>query len=98
MALKLGVGATGTGDRLRAVGSAAHLIGEDDLSRLIDAQELILSLILRQQIADIAAGEKPGSRVDPDALRRRDVTRLKAALKHLELLPEMVQGVLTARS
>lgn len=95
MALKLGAAATGTGDRLRAVGAAGNLIGEEDLARLIEAQELILSLVLRQQIADLSAGAKPGSRIDPDGLRRRDLTRLKAALKHLELLPEMVQGVLT---
>ncbi|HEX6959100.1 MAG TPA: DUF294 nucleotidyltransferase-like domain-containing protein [Ferrovibrio sp.] len=95
MALKLGSNATGTGERLQAVAAKGGLIGEEDLARLAEAQELLLRLMLRQQIADIRTGAKPGSRVDPDALARRDLVRLKAALKHLELLPEMVQGVLT---
>lgn len=95
MALKLGEPATGSGDRLREVGRRG-LLGEDDLARLVEAQELIMRLVLRQQIADLEAGRVPGSRIDPDRLGHRDVSRLKAALKHLELLPDMVQGVLTA--
>lgn len=95
MALRLGEPATGSGDRLRAVGRRG-LLGEDDLGRLIEAQDLIMRLILRQQIADLEAGRAPGSRIDPDLLGPRDTGRLKAALKHLELLPDMLQGALTA--
>lgn len=96
MALKHGIAETGTGARLRAVCAGPHPpIGEDDLSRLVDAQELLLRLILRQQIADLAAGRAPGSRIDAEILSKRDRTQLKAALKHIELLPEMVQDVLT---
>jgi len=96
MALKRGIAATGTGARLRALGSGDRgPIGADDLGRLLDAQELLLDLILRQQIADLAAGRPPGSRVDAAALGSRDRSRLKAALKHVELLPEMLQDVLT---
>lgn len=94
MALKLGSPTTSSGDRLRAAGEAG-LLGEEDLGRLLEAQELILELVLRQQIADLAAGRDPGSRVDPDGLSRRNREGLKAALKHLDLLPDMVQAVLT---
>lgn len=95
MALRLGEPATSTGSRLRAV-ARASLIGEDDIVRLIEAQGLILELILRQQIADLAAGQPPGSRVDRAMIRSRDLARLKAALKHLELLPDMTQAVIAA--
>ena len=97
MALKLGSGATATDERLRTVGSLG-LIGPEDLNGLIDAQALLLRLILEQQIADLAAGREPGSKIDPDALNRRDRDRLKAALKHLDLLPDMIQGVLTSQA
>jgi CBS domain-containing protein len=95
MALKLGVAATGTAERLQAV-RAAGLIGESDIAELTTAHALLLELILRQQIADLAAGHPPGSRIDPARLTALQHSRLKAALKHVALLPEMVQDVLTA--
>lgn len=95
MALKLGAAETGTADRLRAVG-ATGLIGESDIAGLTAAHALLLDIILRQQIADLAAGRAPGSRVDPAGLSGMQRSRLKAALKHVALLPEMVQDVLTA--
>lgn len=95
MALKLGVAETGTAGRLRAVG-ATGLIGESDIAGLTAAHSLLLETILRQQIADIHAGRPPGSRVDPSSLSSLQRSRLKAALKHVALLPEMVQDVLTS--
>lgn len=96
MALSRGIAETGTGTRLRAVCSGPQSpLGAEDLARLIEAHELLLALVLRQQIADLAAGREPGSRVDAEALSKRNRTRLKAALRQIELLPEMVQDVLT---
>ncbi|MEK9967943.1 MAG: DUF294 nucleotidyltransferase-like domain-containing protein [Ferrovibrio sp.] len=95
MALKLGIAATGTAERLRAVGKAG-LIGDSDIAGLTKAHALLLETILRQQIADLAAGRTPGSRVDPAALTPAQRNRLKAALKHVALLPDMVQDVLTS--
>jgi CBS domain-containing protein len=95
MALKLGVAATGTVERLQAVG-AAGLIGESDIAGLTAAHALLLELILRQQIADLEAGHAPGSRIDPSRLTALQHDRLKAALRHVALLPDMVQDVLTA--
>ncbi len=95
MALKLGVAETGTAARLRAVG-AAGLIGDSDISGLTAAHGLLLETILHQQIADLAAGRPPGSRINPGGLTGQQRDRLKAALKHVALLPEMVQDVLTS--
>jgi signal-transduction protein with cAMP-binding, CBS, and nucleotidyltransferase domain len=96
MALSRGIAETGTGARLRAVcGGPDRPLGPEDLARLTEAHELLLSLVLRQQIADIAAGRDPGSRVDAAALPKHDRARLKTALRQIELLPEMVQDVLT---
>lgn len=97
MALKLGIPATSTAERLKAVG-AAGLIGKDDITGLTRAHALLLETILRQQIADLAAERPPGSRVDPKAMSAAQRSRLKAALKHVALLPDMVQDVLTSGS
>ncbi len=95
MALKLGLTETGTQARLRAA-AARGLIETADLEGLLQAHDLILRLLLRQQLEAIAAGTAPGSSLPLDKLPRQDRTRLKAALRHLELLPDMVQNVLTA--
>ena len=78
---------------------AGHTEAAVDLARiagLTAAHSLLLETILRQQIADIHAGRPPGSRVDPAGLTGMQRSRLKAALKHVALLPEMVQDVLTS--
>ncbi|MBX3454210.1 DUF294 nucleotidyltransferase-like domain-containing protein [Ferrovibrio sp.] len=94
LALKLALPATATRQRLM-LAAARGLIGEEDLTRLLDAHELILGRVLRQQIEDIAKGEPPSSRVDVHGLSRREVTRLKRALGQLALLPDIIQGAIT---
>ncbi|MBP7063766.1 DUF294 nucleotidyltransferase-like domain-containing protein [Ferrovibrio sp.] len=94
MALKLGLPATATQARLRGAAELGH-ISTEDLEGLLKAHELILGLLLRQQLADLAAGRKPGSRLPVAAISKADRARLKAALRHLEMLPDMVRNVLT---
>jgi DNA polymerase-3 subunit epsilon/CBS domain-containing protein len=93
MALAHHVGATATAERLmqaseRAGGGAA------DARMLVDIHQLVLRLILTQQIADIAAGIPPSSAIDTGALGRDQRKTLKQALERLELMAEMVRGVL----
>lgn len=94
MALKLGLPLTATQARLKAA-AEHHGLGEADLEGLLSAHELILGLILRQQLADLAAGRSAGSLVAIAGLSRLERNRLKAALRHLSRLPAMVQDVLT---
>lgn len=95
MALRQGSTETGTAARLRAI-AGAGLMNETDLNSLLQAHRLLLRLVLGQQISDLAAGLTAGSRVDVTALARPDRDALRTALKSLELLPDMVQTVLTA--
>lgn len=95
LALRQGSMETGTAARLRAAATAG-LMNESDLASLLQAHILLLRLVLRQQIADLAAGRTPGSRVDITTLTRPDRDALRTALKSLELLPDMVQTALTA--
>ena len=95
MALKLGSAAAATADRLRAAAAAGRL-APDNAEALLQARETVAETILRQQIADIATGAAPGSRVDPARLGRAERTRLKQALREAGEIATLVQDVLTA--
>jgi signal-transduction protein with cAMP-binding, CBS, and nucleotidyltransferase domain len=87
------VEALGTAERLAAVMEAKGLEPRDGLL-LKDAQELFLSVILDQQLADIAAGLPPTTKV---AIRRLNPVvreRLRSALKEIDLMDWAVRGAL----
>lgn len=94
LALKLGDRATATAERLRAA-TEAGLVNADDLSAFEEAQALFLRLILEQQIADIAAGVPPSSRVAVKRLARGDRHRLRKALRRTSLIGWTVRGALS---
>lgn len=83
LALHHGVAAHGTQQRLAGVGA---LQGADDLAMLDAAHALILDAILRQQLADIAAGRAPGNRVAPATLSKPAQAALRRALSGLSIL------------
>lgn len=89
LALRHGVAATHTADRLHAASEPAKL-APDDLDRLLSAHATIMAAILRQQVHDIASGVAPSARVDPNRLARADRRRLVDALKSLRLAPAML--------
>lgn len=80
MALKRGVCATATAERLRAV-AAEGLLAEEDLAGLIDAQELFMTLILEQQVLDLRRGGTAGTGVEVARLGPARRARLKEALR-----------------
>jgi signal-transduction protein with cAMP-binding, CBS, and nucleotidyltransferase domain len=79
-ALRGGVDATGTPARIAAL-EAAGSIAPSEAEGLRDAFAVLLARLLRQQLADVAAGVTPGSLVDTDALTRAERTDLRAALR-----------------
>ena len=91
LALRHGIAETGTLARLTAIHQADRL-GEADLRTLTRAHRSILNAILRQQIADIAEGKPPGSRVDPRRMDSEVRGRLIGWLRRLDTVPEMVRG------
>jgi CBS domain-containing protein len=95
MALKLGSEAVRTGERLQAAVEAGRL-GSDNGEGLEQARQAIAEAILRQQIADRAAGQEAGNRVDPRQLTRAQRTELKAALADAGEAATLVQDVLTS--
>ncbi|MDF3072514.1 MAG: hypothetical protein K0S54_181 [Alphaproteobacteria bacterium] len=95
MTLKVGADAASTGGRLRAAVAAGRL-GSDNGEGLEQARQTIADAILRQQIADLGAGGKPGNRVDPRRLTRARRRDLKAALNAAGESATLVQDVLTS--
>jgi signal-transduction protein with cAMP-binding, CBS, and nucleotidyltransferase domain len=93
--LKLGADAASTDGRLRAAVAAGRL-GSDNGEGLEQARQTIADAILRQQIADLGAGGKPGNRVDPRRLTRARRRDLKAALNAAGESATLVQDVLTS--
>jgi signal-transduction protein with cAMP-binding, CBS, and nucleotidyltransferase domain/DNA polymerase III epsilon subunit-like protein len=95
VALRHGIEALSTPERLRGAVAAAGR-AETDADLIIDAHKLIQRLILSQQIADIAAGVKPGSRVHLASLNHRDHDRLKEALSRVSLIQDMLRDLIRA--
>ncbi len=93
LALRHDIRARATRERLIAIRDRA-IGGAEDIDRWIDAHGVILDAVLRQQLADLAAGIPPGSLVDPAILTRAEQARLKAALSALAHVGETVRDLL----
>ena len=95
VALKRCVADTATSVRLAAA-AAGGAVPQDDTDGLRQTQETLLGYVLEQQLADIAAGIEPSTRVEIARLSRGRRARLKSALRALDGLPLLVRDVLTA--
>jgi signal-transduction protein with cAMP-binding, CBS, and nucleotidyltransferase domain len=85
LALREGIEATGTIERLHAAHESRTLNG-DEHDDLVAAHGTIGRLLLRQQFADFRAGVPVSNYVDPRRLRRRERTRLREAFAAIEAL------------
>ncbi len=94
MALKHGVDALGTGDRLAAL-AQRNAINADDAVNLVQGYDFLIQQLLVQQTADIAAGLKPSTRVDPRRLHSAPKSALRRALRLADLAGEMAHGALS---
>jgi CBS domain-containing protein len=84
-----------TRERLEGV-RALRLGGDQDLERLIDAHGLFLTLIARQQVADISTGRQPTNTIEIARLSKLERERLVEALKALDSLDTLVKDLLFA--
>jgi signal-transduction protein with cAMP-binding, CBS, and nucleotidyltransferase domain len=95
-ALRRGVAETGTLARIAGIAAAGE-IGAAEAARLRDAFALLLEAVLRQQLADQAAGLVPGQLVDTGALGRAERARLRDALRAVRGFASTVFAGLTGR-
>lgn len=80
-------------ENVRALG----LGSESDLNAMIETHRVILSAILDQQLADIAAGRPPSNKVEIKRLSRPEQTKLKDALASIRHANEMLRDLLVAK-
>ena len=93
LALSHGIPARNTAERLAAL-RAGKIGADSDLSAMQRAQAVLMECILDQQLADIAKGQPPSSRVEVSSLGPEQREALKEALKSLSAVPEMTQDLL----
>jgi signal-transduction protein with cAMP-binding, CBS, and nucleotidyltransferase domain len=94
MALKHGSHALGTNERLTALATQGA-INAADAGNLIRSYGFLMHTLLDQQTADVAAGAKPSTRIDPRRLTPASRAVLRAALRHADLAAEIVRGALS---
>ncbi len=93
LALRHDIRLRSTRERIEAL-QDRNIGAAEDLGHWLDAHAVILGAILRQQIADLAAGRPPGSRVDPAILGRDERARLKEAVGQLAHVGETVKDLM----
>ena len=93
LALKHGIAETSTASRLSRAAAAGGIV-EGDAERLIEAHGLMMDLVLRQQLRDIAAGSEPNSKIEVRRLSRPTRERLKEALSAVDLVGAVVEAAL----
>ena len=82
IAIRLGVSARSTADRFEA--AREHMADRGAvLDNLLEAHQILLGTILRQQLSDMETGVPLSNSVAPDALTAHDRDRLKWALEQI---------------
>jgi signal-transduction protein with cAMP-binding, CBS, and nucleotidyltransferase domain len=94
MALKHGVDALGTGERLAEL-ARRNAVNAEDAANMVRAYDFLIQQLLVQQTADVAAGLKPSTRVDPRLLHRALKPALRGALRLADLAAEIARGALS---
>ncbi|MDX1540757.1 MAG: putative nucleotidyltransferase substrate binding domain-containing protein, partial [Geminicoccaceae bacterium] len=94
LALRHGIGATGTLERIEALAERGHL-GPDERDDLEGAYGHITGLQIRQQIRDYVAGRPIGNFVDPNELTRRETDLLKTGFRAINEFRNRLRAELT---
>lgn len=92
LAIRHGFALHSTTERLQAL--AARGKGSADLEALDRAHAVLLAALLHQQALDIEAGLPPGNRLDPRALGKEQLERLKQALRQVRVAPDLVRDLM----
>jgi signal-transduction protein with cAMP-binding, CBS, and nucleotidyltransferase domain len=93
-ALRAGVAAPATTGRLAGL-AAKGVLSASEANRLQAGFATLLDAVLRQQLADLAAGQRPGNLVDTGAMPQAARATLKDALKAVRSFAKSTQAELT---
>jgi CBS domain-containing protein len=91
-----GVTSASTPERLRAA-AAAGTLSEVDARTLAEAFQLVMTLRLEHQVAQLEAGQDPDDHVRPDALSPLARTYLKEAFRAVAAVQKRITGELGLR-
>ena len=94
LALKHGVTATGTVERIEALGTKG-VMDPDECRELRTSSDCLAGLILRHQLEALKRGETPNYYIHPDSLDRASAAGLKQALTAVRRLRDRVRADLT---
>ncbi len=83
LALRIGATERSTPGRLREA-AAAERLSQTDAAVLLELHALLMSLVLRQQLADLEDGVRPSNNVSLKLLRRDEAKALARELRRLE--------------
>ena len=95
LAIRHGIREVSTRGRLEGL-SAAGIGSTSEFTRLAGAHAVVLRAMLHQQSRDLLAGEKVSNLVDAAALPADEQSALKSALRTVQLVPDMVRGLMFA--
>lgn len=93
LAIRHGVREVSTHGRLAGL-AAAGIGSAPELTRLAGAHAVVLKAMLHQQSRDLLAGIPVSNKVDPSELSAEDQLALKAALRTIQLVPDMVRALM----
>ena len=91
LALRIGSQARSTPERIQDA-SAAGRVSSSDAETLVRIHRTLLTLILEQQLEDLAAGVPPGSRIEVRRLSRADQSSLAGDLRVLDDTLKMLRS------
>jgi DNA polymerase-3 subunit epsilon/CBS domain-containing protein len=92
IAIAEGTGIRSTRDRINLKANKDNI--PVTLTRLEKDHEFIISLILRQQLIDLANGIPPGNKIEVKNLSRDESRDLKSALGRVDQIGELMKDIL----
>jgi len=90
-ALGHGVGATATGDRLRAL-ARLGVLSRDLVDSVLEAHDVLLDLLLTHQLGQALAGDVPDALITPRALSATERSLLRNAMRAVRRLQDRLLG------
>lgn len=93
LAIRHDVRARSTRERLAGLRSR-ELGSEADFTRLSGAHATVLRFMLRQQSRDLLAGVPVSNRIETGVLAREEQAELRAALKAIQVVPDLVRDLM----
>ncbi|MGE0747552.1 MAG: DUF294 nucleotidyltransferase-like domain-containing protein [Rhodospirillales bacterium] len=96
LALREGIAATATADRLAAL-AGRGIVDADEAAALDSAFACLTDRLLRQQVADVAAGRRPSNDVLPRRLKRPERDELAESLRAVAALHRRVLADFTGK-